>query len=46
MTAIVERSDAADNWYEFSACIRGPGIQEVEAQVRALLGSVRFDEVA
>jgi hypothetical protein len=42
MKAVVERPQAPDNWYELDACIRGPGVDQVEAQVRALLASTRF----
>jgi hypothetical protein len=46
MKTVVERPQAPDNWYEFDACIRGPGVDHVEAQVRALLASTRFGEGA
>jgi len=42
MKAVVERPQAPDNWYELDACIRGPGVDQAEAQVRALLASTRF----
>jgi hypothetical protein len=32
----------AENWTEVSACLRGPNLGAQEAQVRALLASVRF----
>jgi hypothetical protein len=41
-SVVIERPDAADNWYEFDVCIRGPGVSQVETQVRALLDSVTF----
>lgn len=33
---------AEDNWYEMTACMRGPRLRLVEAQVRAMLGSVKL----
>jgi hypothetical protein len=42
MTAVVEIPNLPNNWDEFDACIRGPGIDQVEAQVRAFLASTRF----
>jgi len=39
MSVVVERPEAPDNWYEFDACIGGPGVAEVESQLRALLAS-------
>jgi hypothetical protein len=39
MSAVVERPEAPNNWYELDACIRGPGVAEIESQVRALLAS-------
>jgi len=42
MQAVVERPQVPDNWYELDACIRGPGVDQIEAQVRALLASTRF----
>jgi hypothetical protein len=44
MKTVVERPQAPDNWYEFDACIRRPGLSAAEAQVRALLASTRFGE--
>jgi hypothetical protein len=43
MTTVVEYpTEPSYNWYEFDACVRGPGIDQVETQVRALLASTRF----
>jgi len=41
MTATTAR-DAAANWFEMNACLRGPGLQAEEAQVRAMLASTTF----
>jgi hypothetical protein len=43
---IVDRPANPDNWYEFSACIRGPGIQHRERQVMALLKTVQFGRLS
>jgi hypothetical protein len=32
------------NWYEMEACLRGPGLRQAEAEVRAMLRSVRFHQ--
>jgi hypothetical protein len=42
MIAVVEIPDVPDNWYQLNACIRGPGIDETEAQVRQMLHTVSF----
>lgn len=41
-TVLVERPEAAHNWYQFDACIRGPGEQTIESQVQALLASTKL----
>jgi N-acetylneuraminic acid mutarotase len=41
VTATTAR-DAAANWFEMNACLRGPGLQAEEAQVRAMLASTTF----
>jgi hypothetical protein len=35
-------STGSGNWYEMEACLRGPGLREAEAEVRAMLESVRL----
>jgi len=40
--AVVVIPGMSDSWYEFFACIRGPGASTLERQARDLLGSVRF----
>jgi hypothetical protein len=42
MTVVVESPGLAFNWYEFDACIRGPGEHDIESQVRALLASTKL----
>lgn len=42
LDAVIPISRAPHNWYEFTACIRGPGTAALERQTRALLRSVRF----
>ncbi len=39
MTVVIDFPGDATHWYQFDACIRGPGDQTLEAQVRALLDS-------
>jgi hypothetical protein len=31
-----------ENWYQMSACLRGPGVAAAEAQVRSMLQTVKF----
>jgi hypothetical protein len=42
LDAVVEIPRIADNWYEFTACMRGPGTEQLERQARDLLATVRF----
>ena len=35
-------SAQSDSWYQFDACIRGPGTPAREHEVRELLRTVRF----
>jgi hypothetical protein len=35
-------STGTGNWYEMEACLRGPGLRQAEAEVRAMLRSVRL----
>jgi hypothetical protein len=37
---------AADNWVEMDACLRGPGLSRPEAQIAAMLASVRLSSGA
>lgn len=41
ITVVIPRS-LADNWYQMDACLRGPGLSGAEAQVAAMLNSVRI----
>jgi len=41
ITVIIPR-DAADNWYQMDACLRAPGLPRQEAQVSAMLRTVRI----
>jgi hypothetical protein len=40
ITVIIPR--ASDNWYQMDACLRGPAVAHEEAQISAMLGSVRI----
>ena len=40
ITIIIPR--ASDNWYQMDACLRGPDLAHDEAQISAMLGSVRI----
>jgi hypothetical protein len=42
MDVVVERPHIPDNWFEFSACIKGPGINKLERQARKILATVQF----
>lgn len=42
MDVVVERPHVADNWFEFRACIKGPGINELERQAKKVLRTVHF----
>jgi hypothetical protein len=41
ITVVIPRS-LADNWYQMDACLRGPGLHAAEAQVAAMLSSVKI----
>jgi hypothetical protein len=40
ITVIIPRD--SDNWYEMDACLRGPGIPAEQAEITAMLKTVRF----
>jgi hypothetical protein len=41
ITVVIPRS-LVNNWYEMDACLRGPGLTGAEAQITAMLSSVRI----
>jgi len=41
ITVVIPRS-LVNNWYQMDACLRGPGLTGAEAQITAMLGSVRI----
>jgi hypothetical protein len=41
ITVVIPRS-LVDNWYQMDACLRGPDLTGAEAQVTAMLNSVRI----
>ena len=41
ITVIIPRA-APGNWYQMDACLRGPGLADQEAEISAMLGSVRI----
>jgi hypothetical protein len=41
ITVMIPRA-AAGNWYQMDACLRGPGLADQEAEISAMLGSVRI----
>jgi hypothetical protein len=44
MDVVIQIPRVSDNYYDFSACIRGPGTAAIERQARALLNTVRFTQ--
>jgi hypothetical protein len=40
--AVVIPDSAASSWYEMDACLRGPGIASEQAEITAMLKTVRF----
>ena len=43
MQVVVEREAAADNYYRFVACFRGPGIETERATALAILASAHLE---
>jgi hypothetical protein len=41
ITVVIPRG-ASDNWYEMDACLRGPGIPAEQAEITAMLKTVRL----
>jgi hypothetical protein len=41
ITAVIPQS-ARDNWYEMDACLRGPGLPAEQAEITAMLKTVRI----
>lgn len=42
LAVLIERTEAADNYYAFTGCMRGPDIAAERATVLAILSSVHF----
>ncbi len=40
----IARPGSLDNFYTLEAALRGPGVEEMRAQLNALVASIRFDE--
>jgi hypothetical protein len=41
ITAVIPQG-ARDNWYEMDACLRGPGLPAEQAEITAMLKTVRI----
>jgi hypothetical protein len=40
--AVMIPRDAPDNWFQMDACLRAPGLPQQEAQISAMLRTVRM----
>ena len=41
ITVMIPR-DVPDNWYQVDACLRGPGLAQQQAEIAAMLSTVRI----